>query len=169
MEVLIIMVFLTQPSIGIICSSKMEVPKPLTDFAFEFGNLLGTLHFNVIYNENNSGLIEALKNGVINAKGDLNSLNKNISKTKKSQFIYENSDILCILPGSLDTLSEFIKFININKNSNTKKTIIIVDILNYFSNLLNWFEEISLINMTESPAEMFCIARSISDLEKFLT
>ncbi|WP_397600180.1 hypothetical protein [Silvanigrella sp.] len=163
------MIFLTQPSIGIVCSSKIEVPKPLTDFAFEFGILLGKLQFKVIFNENNSGLIEALKSGVINTKGEFSSLNKDLSKTKKSQYIYENSDIICFLPGSLDTLSEFIKFININKNSNNKKTIIIVDILNYFSNLLNWFEEISLINMTDSPAEMFCIARSISDLETFLT
>lgn len=56
-----------------------------------------------------------------------------------------------------------------NNETNEPKTIIIADIMEFFSPFLNWLEEISNINAIKKPSEIFCIARSLHDLKKILT
>lgn len=155
------------PSIGIFCSSKTEAPKPFLEFAFNFGSFLGKKKFNTICFKNNSAICSALIEGVESNQGFFKAIHSDTAKITQNKLIFENSDVLCFLPGGFNTLNDLLFFIDLNKTINNKKTIIIIDIMNYYSNLLNWFEEISLINMIYPPSELFCIARSMHDLEHF--
>jgi uncharacterized protein (TIGR00730 family) len=176
----------SKASIGVFCSSKNQIPPPFLEFAYEFGQFIGQKGFQTIYGGGNTGMMKRLAEGVYSAKGDIFAITtKYLKKTEglneilgnilicetlseRKKILIEKSDILCFLPGGFGTLDELMASILYNNESTVPKSIIIVDILNYFSPFLNWLEEISVLNTINKPSDQFCIARSMNDLERIL-
>lgn len=175
-----------KPSVGVFCSAKNQIPHPFLEFAYQFGHFLGHKGFRTVYGGGNTGMMGQLAQGVYSANGDIFAITtqrfkekegfseaygKNIvceTLNERKNLLIENSDILCFLPGGFGTLDELMAGIYYNSEAKSPKPIIIADILNYFSPFLNWLEEISNLNAINKPAEHFCIARSMYDLEKIL-
>ncbi len=153
----------TKPTIAIYSSHSNNLPKQFLSEGFSLGTFFGQLNCNLILpNPSLSFYSKAIIEGLLIQKKDKNHTFCNEPEKK-----INNSDILLFLPGDLQTLTELIFCINYNKTLKTAKPIIIYDFLNFYSNLLNWFEEISLINIIENTGDLFCICRSINELNYF--
>ena len=176
----------SKASIGVFCSSRNEIPAPFLEFAFQFGEFLGKKGFRTIYGGGNTGMMRHLAEGVYSANGDIFAITTDFYKEKeglsetfgkniicktlsdRKKLLIEKSDILCFLPGGFGTLDELMAGIHYNSEAKSPKSIIIADIMDYFSPFLNWLEEISNMNAIDKPSDHFCIARSIHDIEKIL-
>ncbi|KAB8031787.1 TIGR00730 family Rossman fold protein [Fluviispira multicolorata] len=180
------MKILKKPSIGVFCSAKNNIPNDFLNFAYKFGSFLGKNNFKTVYGGGNQGMMKKLAEGVCSEKGDIlgiitlefikregnfENLNDKIiceSLDERKKLLISHSDVLCVLPGGFGSLDELFTAIQFNNLNSPRKTLIIVDYLNFYAPLLNWLEDISNINIIEKPANHFCIARSLHDIEKLL-
>ncbi|WGL60576.1 LOG family protein [Pigmentibacter sp. JX0631] len=155
--------FALPPSIALYYSTASNLPNDLINEGFNIGTYFGKLACNLILeNSKNCPLTTSIIEGSLQQKKSNEFF---YAKSKEEKII--NSDILLFLPGGLETLEDLLFCFNYNKNLNLKKTIIIYNFSNFYENLLNWFEEVSLINIINSSSDLFCICQNLHEINYF--
>lgn len=153
----------SKPIIAIYGSNSNNLPNEFLTEGFNIGNFFGKLDCHLILPDTSLNLYtNAIVEGLLFHKKDKNHTFCNEPEKK-----INNSDILLFLPGDLQTLADLIFCLNYNKILKKPKPIIIYNFLNFYNNLLNWLEEVSLINMIEKTGDLFCISRSLNELNYF--
>lgn len=151
------------PVIAFYYSTANNLPNDLISEGFNIGTYFGKLSCNIILeNQQNSPLTASIMEGSLQQ----NKLNKfSLIKSKEEKFI--KSDILIFLPGGLETLDDLLFCINYNKKLSQKKPIIIYNYSNFYSNFINWMEELSLTNFINPSSELFCICQNVYEFNYF--
>ena len=149
------------PTIALYYSTASNLPNDLINEGLNIGTYFGKLSCNLILeNYQQCPLTSSIIEGILQQKKSIEFINV---KSREEKII--NSDILLFLPGGLETLDDLLFCFNYNNKSKIKKSIIIYNFCNFYGNLLNWFEELSLTNIT-SP-ELFCSFQNLHDLNYF--
>ena len=145
-------------TVAIYCGSNNGRDESYKKFAKELGEVLAKRRINLVYGGTNKGLMGVLANsafekgtyvtGVITerlrAKGQVNP---NLSmlesyptmQSRKARMI-ELADAFIMMPGGIGTLEEFMEVWTLNQLGETSKPLGVLNIDNYFANLLSFIE-----------------------------
>lgn len=168
--------------IAVCCSSSndidkkyMESSKIILEQIFMQGN-------DLVFGASNSGIMgiaykiakqlnrnvigittERYKDDLKDLDCDIEILTKNV--TERTKEIINNSDLLLFLPGGIGTLCEFITSIEMKRNEEFDKPIIICNDTGYFDELLQMLNKVYEKNFTgENVRLSYNIANSYKDV-----
>ena len=145
-------------TVAIYCGSNNGRDESYKKFAKELGEVLAKRRINLVYGGTNKGLMGVLANsafeegtnvtGIITerlrAKGQVNP---NLSmlesyptmQSRKARMI-ELADAFIMMPGGIGTLEEFMEVWTLNQLGETSKPLGVLNIDNYFANLLSFID-----------------------------
>tara|TARA_Y200000002_G_C22598255_1_gene628349 strand:- start:206 stop:787 length:582 start_codon:yes stop_codon:yes gene_type:complete len=145
-------------TIAVYCGSNNGRDESYKKFAKELGEVLAKRRINLVYGGTNKGLMGVLANsafeegtnvtGIITerlrAKGQVNP---NLSmlesyptmQSRKARMI-ELADAFIMMPGGIGTLEEFMEVWTLNQLGETSKPLGVLNIDNYFANLLSFID-----------------------------
>ena len=145
-------------TIAVYCGSNNGRDESYKKFAKELGEVLAKRRINLVYGGTNKGLMGVLANsafeegtnvtGIITerlrAKGQVNP---NLSmlesyptmQSRKARMI-ELADAFIMMPGGIGTLEEFMEVWTLNQLGETSKPLGVLNIGNYFANLLSFID-----------------------------
>lgn len=145
-------------TVAIYCGSNNGRDESYKKFAKELGEVLAKRRINLVYGGTNKGLMGVLSNsafeegthvtGIITerlkAKGQVNP---NLSmlesyptmQSRKARMI-ELADAFIMMPGGIGTLEEFMEVWTLNQLGETSKPLGVLNIDNYFANLLSFID-----------------------------
>lgn len=151
------------PSVAVYYTNSTNIPNELLNEGFNIGKFFSKFNCKLILQDPSSN---PFSNTIIEGLSSHNQIQNYVFSADKEQKINQ-ADILLFLPGAFDTLADLLFCLEYNTKLHSKKTIIIYDFCNFYSNLLNWLEELSLINFIDNTGELFCICKNIEDLNYF--
>lgn len=145
-------------TVAIYCGSNNGRVESYKQFATKLGKVLAKRKINLVYGGTNKGLMGVLANSAI-AKGAhvtgviterlkaKNQVHPNLSmietyptmQSRKTRMI-ELADACIMMPGGIGTLEEFMEVWTLNQLGETSKPLGILNINNYFENLIAFIE-----------------------------
>ncbi|MDX9791458.1 MAG: TIGR00730 family Rossman fold protein [Candidatus Kapaibacterium sp.] len=168
--------------ITIYCASSKNIEKKYLYEAYRLGRLAAENGFEIIYGGGNIGMMGELANGAIKHGGkvtgvipeflmDLELGHKGIDKLivvkdlhARQRFMIENADCIIALPGACGTFTELLESITWKKLGRIICPIIIVNLNNYFDDLLNMLTKaIDEGFMREEHFKLWTVVDSIDD------
>ena len=145
-------------TVAIYCGSNDGRVESYKQFATKLGKVLAKRKINLVYGGTNKGLMGILANSAIE-KGahvtgviterlkDKNQVHPNLSmietyptmQSRKARMI-ELADACIMMPGGIGTLEEFMEVWTLNQLGETSKPLGVLNIDNYFGNLIAFIE-----------------------------
>ncbi len=145
-------------TVAIYCGSNNGRVESYTQFATILGKVLAKRKINLVYGGTNKGLMGVLANSAIeegaNVTGVIterlkakNQVHPNLSmietfptmQSRKARMI-ELADACIMMPGGIGTLEEFMEVWTLNQLGETSKPLGVLNIDNYFGNLIAFIE-----------------------------
>lgn len=141
-------------NIGIFCSASSELETICYEEVEKFGKWIGENKKTLVYGGSKCGLMETIASAVHSNGGEVigvipkkfldHSLaSEHISKliisedlNDRKRIMYDNSDVIVILPGGIGTLDELFTILATNSLGFTHKKIILWNINDYWSSLI---------------------------------
>jgi uncharacterized protein (TIGR00730 family) len=173
--------------ITVYCASSSDVDKIYLDKAFELGMKISESNCEIVYGGGNVGLMGSLANGALSKSGyvtgiipdflmDLELGHKGIQKLisvkvvhQRQRKMMDSADIIMVLPGGCGTFLELFEAITWKKLNRISCPIIIINIENYFDNLLNMLKKaIDDGFMREDTISLWTVVDDVSDAVRFL-
>ncbi|PPR78921.1 MAG: LOG family protein YvdD [Alphaproteobacteria bacterium MarineAlpha2_Bin1] len=170
-------------SVCVFCSSSNNVEEKYRRSAKKLAQILSSNNITIIYGGGNTGMMGDLADTCIENKGDIigvipqflkkrENLHQNLTKVyiennmhSRKMKMYKLSDIFICLPGGYGTLDEFIEVIAWKQLGIHNKVIILINIDNYWSKLLKFFDEIDNKRFTyNDKSSLFKIINKIEEI-----
>ena len=145
-------------TVAIYCGSNNGRVENYKQFATKLGKVLATRKINLVYGGTNKGLMGVLANSAIEEGAHVtgviterlkakNQVHPNLSmietyptmQSRKTRMI-ELADACIMMPGGIGTLEEFMEVWTLNQLGETSKPLGILNINNYFENLIAFIE-----------------------------
>ena len=145
-------------TIAVYCGSNNGRDESYKKFAKELGEVLAKRRINLVYGGTNKGLMGVLANSAFeegtNVTGIITErlrvkgqVNPNLSmlesyptmQSRKARMI-ELADAFIMMPGGIGTLEEFMEVWTLNQLGETSKPLGVLNIDNYFANLLSFID-----------------------------
>ena len=145
-------------TVAIYCGSNNGRVENYKQFATKLGKVLATRKINLVYGGTNKGLMGVLANSAIEKGAHVtgviterlkakNQVHPNLSmietyptmQSRKTRMI-ELADACIMMPGGIGTLEEFMEVWTLNQLGETSKPLGILNINNYFENLIAFIE-----------------------------
>ena len=145
-------------TVAIYCGSNDGRVESYKQFATKLGKVLAKRKINLIYGGTNKGLMGVLANSAIEKGAHVtgviterlkakNQVHPNLSmietyptmQSRKTRMI-ELADACIMMPGGIGTLEEFMEVWTLNQLGETSKPLGILNINNYFENLIAFIE-----------------------------
>jgi uncharacterized protein (TIGR00730 family) len=174
-------------NICVFSSSSDAIPKVFFEATRELGKLIVQNDYNLVfggaevglmgeiaksvhdYNGHVIGVIPEKLNraGITYKKNDVLIITKDMRERKA--FIEENSDAFIALPGGFGTLEELTEIITLKQLGYHNKAIVILNIENYYSSLLNTFEHIYEYKFAKSEyKQLYFVAADASSAMEYI-
>ena len=145
-------------TVAIYCGSNNGRVESYKQFATKLGKVLAKRKINLVYGGTNKGLMGVLANSAIEEGAYVtgviterlkakNQVHPNLSmietyptmQSRKTRMI-ELADACIMMPGGIGTLEEFMEVWTLNQLGETSKPLGILNINNYFENLISFIE-----------------------------
>lgn len=145
-------------TVAIYCGSNNGRVESYKQFATKLGKVLAKRKINLVYGGTNKGLMGVLANSAIEKGAHVtgviterlkakNQVHPNLSmietyptmQSRKTRMI-ELADACIMMPGGIGTLEEFMEVWTLNQLGETSKPLGILNINNYFENLIAFIE-----------------------------
>ena len=145
-------------TVAIYCGSNNGRVESYKQFATKLGKVLAKRKINLVYGGTNKGLMGVLANSAIEEGAHVtgviterlkakNQVHPNLSmietyptmQSRKTRMI-ELADACIMMPGGIGTLEEFMEVWTLNQLGETSKPLGILNINNYFENLISFIE-----------------------------
>ena len=145
-------------TVAIYCGSNNGRVESYKQFATKLGKVLAKSKINLVYGGTNKGLMGVLANSAIEKGAHVtgviterlkakNQVHPNLSmietyptmQSRKTRMI-ELADACIMMPGGIGTLEEFMEVWTLNQLGETSKPLGILNINNYFENLIAFIE-----------------------------
>ena len=145
-------------TVAIYCGSNNGRVESYKQFATKLGKVLAKRKINLVYGGTNKGLMGVLANSAIEEGAHVtgviterlkakNQVHPNLSmietyptmQSRKTRMI-ELADACIMMPGGIGTLEEFMEVWTLNQLGETSKPLGILNINNYFENLIAFIE-----------------------------
>ena len=145
-------------TVAIYCGSNNGRVESYKQFATKLGKVLAKSKINLVYGGTNKGLMGVLANSAIEEGAHVtgviterlkakNQVHPNLSmietyptmQSRKTRMI-ELADACIMMPGGIGTLEEFMEVWTLNQLGETSKPLGILNINNYFENLITFIE-----------------------------
>ena len=145
-------------TVAIYCGSNNGRVESYKQFATKLGKVLATRKIDLVYGGTNKGLMGVLANSAIEKGAHVtgviterlrakNQVHPNLSmietyptmQSRKTRMI-ELADACIMMPGGIGTLEEFMEVWTLNQLGETSKPLGILNINNYFENLIAFIE-----------------------------
>ena len=147
-------------TVAIYCGSNNGRVESYKQFATKLGKVLAKRKINLVYGGTNKGLMGVLANSAIEKGAHVtgviterlrakNQVHPNLSmietyptmQSRKTRMI-ELADACIMMPGGIGTLEEFMEVWTLNQLGETSKPLGILNVNNYFENLIAFIEHI---------------------------
>ncbi|MFZ9519541.1 MAG: TIGR00730 family Rossman fold protein [Silvanigrellaceae bacterium] len=156
------------------------------EVAFEVGKILGQKQIRLVYGGSKDGLMGAAANGTLAAGGEVlgvlpeklanrelahPSIQKMVkvdTMARRKDVLMSESDIFVVLPGGLGTLDELFEVLTANTLGFTNKPVVVLNINNYYTGLIEWLEQIAATGLSKSPSELFTVVSDVPSLAGLL-
>lgn len=168
------------------CSSRLGNNKSYIEAAQKLGKFIADNKYNLVFGGSKSGLmgqvyepiskssskiivtsVEFYKDDLKDIKYQDGTISPNINERKNS--ILKFSDILIFLPGGLGSIDEIMSSIETKRGGEHNKPIIIININNYYNNLIKVFDKLFKEDFAKPECKsLFTIVNTIEEAEKLI-
>ena len=174
-------------SVCVFCGSREGSNPQYKQAAIELGSLISKVNFRLVYGGGNVGLMGALALSAQNNDCEIlgiipqhlmekevgNLVLKNLIITKdmheRKNLMYNESDVILVLPGGVGTLDEFFEIITWAQLGLHKKCIILLNIDGFWEPLLNLLtHQVNCGFMDKSITKLFTIVRTPKEAIDYL-
>lgn len=168
------------------CSSKDAVPVKYKELASNVSTMLAQRGDKLVFGGTENGMmgkcyftfryegsrVKAIAD-ITDAKKvdamDLDASEITLNTFKRSEAIFESSEIILILPGGLGTFREFLDMLDEKRTKGYDKPIILFNYEKYYTPLLNFFTKAYEDNMiSKGDLKMFDVVSDVKSLELYL-
>lgn len=136
--------------ICVFCSASQKLPEHYVTYAYEFGKKLAEKGFSLVYGGSTVGMMGAVANGALSAKGEVIGVIPQFLKDReiqhsgltqsfltdgmheRKQMMYNLADAFAVLPGGYGTLDESFEVITWNQLGRIKKPIYFINYQGFF-------------------------------------
>ncbi|MBL42391.1 MAG: TIGR00730 family Rossman fold protein [Rhodospirillaceae bacterium] len=172
-------------SVCVFCSSSNNIEEKYRKSARKLATILSSNNITTIYGGGNTGMMGDLAGVCISKNANIigvipqflkerENLHDNLTKVyieenmhNRKRRMYNLSDMFICLPGGLGTLDEFAEVLSWKQLGIHNKPIVLINIDNYWSKLLNFFDEIDNKRFTyNNKSSLFNI---IDNVEKIVS
>lgn len=175
-------------NICVYCSSSNHLEDIYYNSAEKLGKLIGENNFSLVYGAGRVGLMGTIANNVCQNNGKVigvipEALNLDhiahretdefiITKTlrERKEIMDNKSDAFIALPGGFGTIEELMEIITLKQLKYHNKPIVILNINNFYSGLINQFEKISNQNFAhEKDSLLYFITDNEQEAINYIT
>ena len=173
-------------SVTVFCGSARGDDPVFMKNAFKVGELLAERGLRVVYGGSKDGCMGAVANGALSKNGyvlgvlpdqlipweiahpGISEMRVVANMAVRKKLLIDEGDLILVLPGGFGTLDEFFEVITLSALGQLSKPTLVFNLADFYSDLLNWMEKVSLSGFAKSSGSFFSIVSSFEELERFL-
>jgi len=160
-------------AVCVFCGASNNVPSHFLDIGKTFGNMLVQNNIQLVYGGGDCGIMGAVANSVLKAKGyvtgvfprslkDLESEHASLSEIimvesmhERKRIMFERSDAIVVLPGGFGTMDEMFEIITWKQLRFHQKKIIILNHKGYWDTLIHLMNNIIDVGFAREEVRSF--------------